>query len=362
MEQLLLKKTFPLEYPKEAVRVLETMTFSNGRNIRLVGSASLKTQVYAGDYDAHEDVKLNFPSDAQALNHLVSKFQSIIRNLLALPHTHIGDIKAGVIEDWRIIPKTKYNFRSSTKKIETLLQSRIISSSEAKFALSLLKPKPKKIDLLKAHQDLKFHIVRWSPQEVLNGKKVLRNGMLYTLQSAFSSPTITKLDVIALIEGRYTEFSCIYSFFNNEKALNPEVIDPEKTLKDSILLYQAEKNPFKVLKRKFSLAKLKNNLPDLKKYHTIINSELGKLYVVYSDVRTLADLLEHHHIPSEEANQAISSFADRLAKIYGVENYLRGETKLLADLNTAIHTKNPVPYLRQVEERLLHHLNRETPT
>ena len=361
MSAILKEKSFPSQYPADAVKVLKTMSFTDGDALQIVGSQSLRSQLYAGDYDAYEVVEGKFPTRQDALKHYAKEFQSIIRNLKPMKNVYIGDIKAGVIEEWRVVPKKgSYKLRDATKKVEGLLQSKLISPEEAKEAYSVLKSNPKRIDILKAKDTIKFHIVRWTPEEVLKGSKQLRDGRTYTLEEAFGSPTITKLDVIALIQGRYTELSVIYEFHNGTEVLNPASMEPEGSLKDDILLLKSEGNLFKVLKRKFALAKLKNNIPLIEKYNTILNSDLGKLYIVYSDVKTLADLLEDQSVPKSKIADAIDGFKTRLARIYSLEEYLKTESAILSKLDTATKASNPLPILKQVQDQLLHHLSKAT--
>ena len=361
MSAILKEKTFPSQYPVDAVKVLKTMSFTNGNDLQIVGSQSLRSQLYAGDYDAYEVVEGTFPTRQDALEHYAKKFQSIIRTLKSMNNVYIGDIKSGLIEEWRVIPKTgSSKLRDATTKVESLLQSKIVSDKEAKLALSVLKARPDPLDILKAKDAIKFHIVRWSPEEVLKGHKILRDGRKYSLTEAFGSPTITKLDVIALIQGRYTELSIVYEFHNGDETLNPDIIDPEHSLKNSIKLLQSEGNLFKVIKRKFALAKLKNDIPKVEKYNTILNSELGKLYVVYSDVKTLVELLEDHSVPKSKVADAIAGFKHRLGRIYSLEDYLKTETAILKQLDSAMESDNPLPILTKVQDHLLDHLSRAT--
>jgi hypothetical protein len=342
MSSLLKQKKYPSQYPKDAVKVLNAMSFSKGASIKIVGSQALQSQQYAGDYDAYEVVSVK-GEKATALNELAKGFQSIIKELKSMSNVYIGDIKSGIIEEWKVL-----GVRKPTTKVESLLKANIISEREAQHALTLLKGSK-----LKAKQELKFHIIRWSPEEVLKGSKTLRDGRTYTLQEAFSSPTITKLDVVALVDKRYTEFSIIYEFHNGSQTLNPDDIDPEKSLKESIKIYQEEGNPFKVIKRKFSLAKLKNNKSDLKKFSAILNSETGKLYTLYSDVKTLADLMEDHTLPEQSLRQAFNNFSERLRAIYAQDIHLKDKKDLLLQLRS---TKN----LRAIEKELYNHLKQAT--
>jgi hypothetical protein len=354
---LLKEKVFPDNYPDEAVKILKTMTLTTD-GLKIMGSASLKSQLYAGDYDGYEVVDGLSPSE------ISNKLRSVIQNLKKLPHTYIGDFKSGLIEDWRVLPKDTKTLKKHIPKVELLLKSNIISKDEAEVALEFLNKPPTKINILKALDEIKFHIVRWTPAEIIAGKKTLRDGTSYTLEEAVQSPTITKLDVISLVKGRYTEFSVIYEFHYKGKYLNPETIDPEKSLKESILLYKAEGNRFKVIKRKFALAKLHNNVKDLKKYHSLLNSELGKLYVVYSDVKTLADLLGHSTLSPIEKVRATDGLKRRITTIYKFEDFIKGKKSLLKDLEdaTAPRTSNAktISVLRHIEEQLLTYLTRNT--
>jgi hypothetical protein len=270
-----------------------------------------------------------------------------------MKNVFIGDIKAGVIEDWRV--------RSSPKKVETLLQSKIISSEEANVALKLLKDSSS-VGKLKAKQELKFHIIRWTPEQILKGKQELRDGRTYTLEEAFSSPTITKLDTIALVNERYTEFSIIYEFHNGSEALNEDIIDPEKTLKDSIKLYKAK-----------GIGSKSSNASSLSLNSIIMSrtlrsitqsstSEAGKLYIILTDVKVLGDLLELHQLPSSQVTSAISGFKDRLNTIYEGDTHLKGHSGLLNDLHKASQASKPraIHILRHSKDQLQDILNDTT--
>jgi hypothetical protein len=354
---LLRQRLFPSQYPDDAVKVLETMAFCPN-NLVLVGSSSIRSQIFSGDYDANEVVEANYATDSAALDNFVKRFQTIIKNLQKLKNTYIGDIKSGLVEEWRIIPKEgTYNYKAASDKIESLHQKNILSSEEVKEAKAVLKPHPTPTQLAVARQTLKYHLVRWTPEEILKGSKKLVDGRIYLLKEGFSSPTITKLDVISLTGARYAEFSAIYEFNNNGKVLNPDLFDPEASIKENLLYYKSQKNYYKVAKRKFVLAKLKGNDAELKRYSELLNSELGKVYVIYNDVKTLADLLESVTIPKASLDAAISRFRDRLGYIYAYEPYLKKEDAIYKDLQKAADSKKPVPILRHLESQFFGILN-----
>jgi hypothetical protein len=346
---LVIEKAYPQQYPPDAVKVLNTMSFTKGKGVKIMGSASLVSQKYSGDYDGYEIVE-GFTKDE-----LVGRFKEIIRDLQRLPNTYIGDIKAGLVEDWKVDTE---DFRSGTTKVESLFSKKIISSEEAKLAKEILSKPQTKANKLNAKAELKFHIVRWLPNEILSGVKKLRDGTSYTLKEAIQSPTICKLDVISPVNDKYTDFSMIYEFYENGKILNPVVIEPEEAIKNDIVLYNAQGNKFKVIKRKFALAKLQNNKRDLEKYNKILNSNLGKLYVLYSDVKTLADVVGSNNT-SPYTNKAIADFSARLS------SYDNTNETLVADLRKATQTKERskvLSRLRHAEDQLFKQLNSRTLT
>lgn len=345
-------KRYPDNYPADAIAILDAMSFTEGKGMKILGSMGIRSQQYAGDYDGFEIVELNMASDAAALNHLAAEFKDIIKRLRGLKDVYIGDCKAGVIEEWRIIPKEGYNSVASHRRVDEMERNGVITRTEAKEAMNLLKDSLSYTELLEAKSTLKFHLVRWTPQQILDGKQKLRDGRVYTLQEAFNSPTITKLDVIGLVQrNRFTDFSVIYEFSNKGRVLNPDKIDIEKSLNENIVFYKAKGNPFKVLKRKFALAKFKGENEKVKRLSAILNSDLGRIYHVIGDIGTLKSLLEDHvSQPTEKIRYEIDQFKNRLANVYSLDDYLKREPTILGQLNAAVKSPRKDLMLARLEE------------
>ena len=171
-------KQYPTNYPADAVAILDSMSVTEGKGVELVGSMSLRSQQYAGDYDANDIVELKYQTSEEALNHLASEFRESIRRTSKLPNAYIGDIKCGEVAEWRVfgedtrVHKGKvvgYSAETSRSKVRQLRRSQIITPTEEKEALALLPTKPTPLQLVKAKDSIKFHIVRWSVAEVLEG-------------------------------------------------------------------------------------------------------------------------------------------------------------------------------------------------
>lgn len=330
----LLTKKYPENYPADAVKILNAMSFTDGKSLRILGSMSLKAQQYAGDYDGYEVVELHEKTKEGALHKLATRFKQMVRHLQSLPNTYIGDIKAGSVEDWRVIDKDSFNVTESKKRIQGLLSKGVISKDEAKDALEILGQKNE----LLAKSKIKFHIVRWTPEEVLAGKKTLRDGSQMTLEKAFHTPTIAKMDVIGFVQNnRYTDFSVIYEFRNKDTVLNPDKVDIEKSLKENIVAYEREGNYFKAMKRRFALAKYKGDEKEVVRLTPILNSDLGRLYHVIGDIGTLESLLEDHKAPLDKIRYEIDQFKNRLANIYTLKDFLRNESHILTEIQSILH-------------------------
>jgi len=365
MSDIVREKQFPSNYPDDAVRILNAMSFTDGENVSLLGSSSLRSQLYSADFDGFEMVHIK-GSATTAARELSLKFKAIIRRLLKIPNVFIGDIKCGVVAEWRIVPKTKWDSALSRQTIMRLYQENILTKNEADEALEVIKNGRSKIGKLLAKDVLKYHIVRWTPAEILKGSKTLRDGRKYTLEEALLSPAITKLDVIGLIENnRYTEFSMIYSFVVSGVPLNPEEINIKKELEDSVSLYRHKGDLFKVLKRKFALAKLEGNTKRLKKLQPILNGDLGRIYQILSEIGSLIDLLERHKTiaPIATIRYEIDQLKGKMALIYANSHYLKKETHLLNELNALLEApkSNLLPLLEKFYDEFSKILNEETP-
>jgi len=194
MSSITLKKAYPEGYPNDAVELLKSMSFTDGKAVNVVGSMSLRSQVYAGDYDAYEKVSYR-GTKTLIIKRLVNKFKSIIKSIEKFPFTYIGDIKSGSVEEWRVIQRP-YNQEKSFKKLEELYKLKIISRKEYDEGKKRFVKNPSELDLLLLEQDFRPNIIRWKVWEVLKGYKTLKDGRKFTLEEAFQTPTITKLDVM----------------------------------------------------------------------------------------------------------------------------------------------------------------------
>jgi hypothetical protein len=335
MSSIILKKAYPSGYPNDAVELLKSMSFTDGKNVNVVGSMSLRSQVYAGDYDAYEKVSFR-GTKTLIVKKLVNKFKSIIKSIQKIQLTYVGDIKSGSVEEWRIIQKP-YNKEKSLEKLEELYKIKIISKKEFEEGKKRFIKNPSELDLLLLEQDFRPNIIRWKVWEVLKGFKILKDGRKFTLEEAFQTPTITKLDVMSWVQNnRFTDFSMIYEFIINGETINPGIKDLEKSILENIYVLHSEKKYYKMAKRLFSLAKYKNNTDILEILSPLFNGDLGRLYIVYGDIGTIEDLFEYeNNLPYSKLEFEFNQFKGRLSNI-SLPDYINKEKYMFDKIDTLV--------------------------
>jgi hypothetical protein len=352
-------KDYPKEYPSDAVRILNAMSFGDG--LMLVGSMSLKSQQYAGDFDGYEIVQTKGSKDA-ALHKLKLRFQAMIRELQKMKNVFIGDIKAGSIVEWRVLPNPvklidgkvvgydpKYS-RAVLKNIPFLTDDQ--RAQGRKLLPDEMSPKV----YFAAKDFFKFNTVRWKPHEVLKGSKELKDGRTFTLEEAFSTPGIAKMDTIGLVQNnRFTDFSVIYEFRNNGKVLNPEPLKISESLKENILGLRMESNYFKMIKRMFALAKLEHDTKLTDLLTPFLNADAGRVYQLMGDIGTILDVLEGApKAPMDVIRYEIDQFKARLANIYTFDDFLNKEPSIIKTIEHSLTQSKEklIPSLEKVKAYL----------
>lgn len=331
------RKLYTLNYPKDILDIISKMSFSKGANVEVGGSMALKSQQYAGDYDLTETVVGRYKNKEEAAEAFAKQFQAIVKGLLQTKGLFIGDIKSGEIPEWKIIDGTVKNGRisgysaaNSRKKLISLKP--YLTATEFATAQKLIKTNPTVRQFYEASDLLKFHIVRWTPAAILRGYVVLRDGRHLTLAQTINSPSLTKLDAVAFVQrSRFADFSIIFTFKNEKDTLNRIILNPIEEIKSSLSSYFTLGYYYKAAKRLFSLARIfkKNEL--IEKLTTMFNSDLGRLYSIVSDAKTLIYLLENkENVSLDKVRYEIDQFRSRLGNIYSINEV--GSEGILEDL------------------------------
>jgi hypothetical protein len=334
---LIRRKLYTLNYPKDVLDVITKISFSKGRNVEVGGSMGLKSQQYAGDYDLTETVVGHYKNKEAAATAFAKQFQSIVRGLLQTHGLFIGDIKAGEVPEWKVITGSVRNGRivgysAAQSRSRLAALKPYLSATDFSEAEKFIKAKPSLREFYEALDVLKFHVVRWSPAAVLRGYVVLLDGRHLTLAQAFNSPAMVKLDAVAYIQrSKFADFSIIFTFQNKKDTLNGVDLDFKTELENSMQSYYLLGSTYKAAKRLFSIAKNDNNMKLVEKLSGMFNSDLGRLYSIISDAKTIIYLLENkENVSIEKVRYEIDQFRARLGNIYSIGSV--GSEKVLEKL------------------------------
>jgi hypothetical protein len=328
------RKQFPEGFPSDVINIVKNMSFTDGKNIKIVGSMSLRSQLYAGDYDTIEIVETNGGRES-ALTDLVRKFKQIVKDVQRIPYTYISDIKSGSVEEWAII-FDPYDQKKSLERLETLYSQHIIDKEIYENGKKQIKPKVSKYEHLILQRDFRPNIIRWKPRDILLGYKTLIDGRKFTLKEAFQTPVITKLDVISWVQNnRFTDFSTIYQFNHNGRLLNAGIRDIAEAIKENILILQTEGNYFKMAKRMFSLARYNGYEEYLPILSQLFNGDIGIIYMVYGDIGTLEGLFDEPSIPYSRLHFEVDQFKARLSNVK-LRKYLSKEKHIFGVIDEII--------------------------
>ena len=312
---------------------------------------SLRSQQYAGDYDAFESVP---PSSVSSLTH---RFKQIVKNLRGLPNTYVGDIKCGVIDEWDVVgdPRTR-DVTKSKAKLDALRRDNVITQTEKETAEKALKgPYPEK--------EIKFHILRWTTNDIERGYVEYR-GRKVTLGDALQTDGLCKVDVVSLVQNsRYTDFSCVYEFHYPEgKVMNEVEYDVVWFLKRDIGYYASQGQWVKVMKRQFALAKFLHNEKVLHYLQPILTGDLGRLYQIVGDLGTMITLMENKKGDTKRIRYEIDQMIGRLSNIYQLPSYLKAEWDVLGSIKTALKSPNMLSHVVRLHDTLEMLMNKTAKT
>ena len=348
------QKEWPAAYPADVVKLISKMTFSNGKNVVLGGSASLRPIYFPADYDAVEAVK----------SPTAKGFKEIIAELMTTKDCFIGDIKCGEKKEWEIIGEDTtvrngkpvgWNAPLFRDRLAALKANGIITATEHDEVAPLLKDKPTPFDVLSAKKAARFNILRWKPKEVLKGALALRDGSTYSLEEGVKSPAMFKLDTVGFVSNnRFTDFSVIY-----ERGFPSPPL--EHSLKCDILYYTEAKDYFKALKRIFALARYKDDSKIMDALLPIFNGDLGILYSLKADCDTLLYLYENEDaLPTEKIRYEIDQFKLRASNLYQMASRMEGT--IIGDINSLTAAPSPqlASKIERFRNRITNLLNDET--
>jgi hypothetical protein len=326
-------RDFPQQYSEELIKVLKAISIGDPI---IVGSAVDHRILYSADYDLIEDVILRKSSP--------KSFQNQIKKLNKIGT--VVDLKIGEISEWNLLQNPyienskvkKYDQAKELKHLRELWTKEIITHDEFMNAEKLLKDHFTPHEFLKAKKELRFGILRWTSKEVYEGYKELRDESIIYLEDAFKTKGITKIDLVAWINNKYMEISNIILWTNSKGKYFPSLKNLEKSLSEDILVFESESNYIKIAKRLYSLSKNRGDINTTEKLIEILNSPIGKLYIVLSDLLVLRDF--PNAITPKRKRKELDLLRDSFAKLYYPQfNHAIPDLKLIPKMEEVLQEK-----------------------
>jgi hypothetical protein len=195
--------------------------------------------------------------------------------------------------------------------------------------------------------------LRWNNEQIQKGYQFI-DGKKYTFISQLKKQSIIKMDIIALIDGQFIEFSNNYYFiFNDKYKTKPPINDIYKSLIFDAIKLQQDNNIFKSLKRIYSFFKIaKIDNKETKQFVILFNSQIGNLYKQLSSLKMLQVLYNNtFRIPKmEDINNNLKLIKDELPE---KQKYLIDNIQDSKDFN-----KNIEKVIKQLNNIINHKLNK----
>jgi hypothetical protein len=191
--------------------------------------------------------------------------------------------------------------------------------------------------------------VRWNKNNIKTGSQII-DGKRITLEECLLMPSTIKMDIIALIDGDFVEFSDNYYLsVNGVKNYSDEEVSKNVLLKEletSAKEYFHEPNYFKYLKRVFSIKTMKNQ--STTKLVDFFNSQVGLLNKSKTDLETLILVLENkfRKVKLEDVCNNIQIIKQNIGGVSEV----KFKSTLYKDLDKICSYKNPTSIIKNLKK------------
>ena len=323
-----LDKFYPENFSSDITTIVDALTLKHGKQPFLYGSARYKID-YPSDYDLGQEVPVS--------KFILKDMQDVVRKLLKIKDIFIGDIKSGEIPELKVIDDdlTAQNYNSKRpmmiEKLNSMFANKCITKEERDESVSLLKPNLPIMDIFIIKHEIRYEVIRWKPQDILNGFVNYRGHKINLYDYLFDF-NVTKIDVIAWLNGvRFNEITMMYVFTKNNKALNIDFNQGKVDLKKQIVYLLYQKKYMKICKR-INTIEREEDRPDeylLDILNRLFNSNLGRLNQVLSDITVLEFLIENVKVlPKTKFEYEIDQMKYRLGNMTN-KKYLENQDKVI---------------------------------
>jgi len=343
-------------------------------NLRIIGSQSYRPILYPSDIDAIEEYRA--PSREQAVHFFSQRIQEMVRTLNQMPNKFFLEVKCGSdprFSDPKDMDKPYDVFNPNlSHQIAVWSQLGLLSGDEVSQLAQLMK-QGSALAYEKIAKMIRNHfVIRWNSSEIAKNRKQLPLGVSVTLDDSINKVGQCNIELISILNGRLVDESNYfligyYAPDGNFKYVNlpkEALIDfrewrlqsLRKSMKQ-VINSKLEYNPIKYAKRLYSYALVLNDTPLMARVEKILNSRLGLIYQIKSEIGTILKLLELKpaHLPMEVLQNQLENIKYRLA---GVLIFSNEELKKINQ--TFEEGKDLTTHLTTLKDYLGQYVNRVT--
>jgi len=325
-----------ISFPQEVVNNIKLVTIFPDGNPKVEGSYIFRIQRYPADVDLGETITESTSVDT-LIDEFIVALKRTVKNILRAPEHYISDFKAGTNPEyanfdagnltngiWYLDRHKLYG------QIKDAYHYGLFNSDEAAQLVKLTMTEgddENRYDLLKEIIREK-KTLRWTTKEIDNGyQRIVRetgtSHVIY-LRDALKQRGIVKMDILCKSAGRFIE---ITNFVTLNVIINDGIIEPinmpERDLmveipKEVEKLYYSDMyySPFKMIKRLFSLYRMRNRPEIIDKIAGIISSDVSLLYQIKSEIDTIIQLFGITKVPPMKSiNHELDEMKIRIATI-----------------------------------------------
>lgn len=305
-------------YPSDVVKTIKILSLNKEEPAHIFGSYSYKNQKFGADVDLLEtDIETN--SIDNAVNQLEKKLLNIFENVSGLPDYYLSEFKAGLDTRYDVdigtLERGKFTRSNPVlfmQKIMLLSGQNLLDKEEVDELFNIYNKKQN--ELTKDDYDVAFNILRnhrilrWSMNDILDRRIALRGGGLMTLNDALYYNTQIKIDMITYLNARYVEVTNFIIFVllkdgemivlndkqNAISDIKTNTIEGLQKEIDKVFFSNMFFNPFKGIKRLWSLGRQYGDFTMLNFLQSIISGDISRLYQKKSDIETIINLFDKY--------------------------------------------------------------------
>jgi hypothetical protein len=322
----------------------------NRNNMRILGSYDYRAFYFPADIDIIENININNLS--LKLTTFIKQLQYNIKKINQSNNIFINDIKMGNINIWNIIDESAYinnnniygyDQNKSKNKLKELYNNNIINKEEYNKWNKLLIKKPNQEQLNNIKKEIRPGLLRWKIKDIINGY-IIHRGFKITIKEAINSGGLCKFDFIFIrTNNTIIDINIVYNILiKGLKNNNSPLFNPKRELLNEINTLKIKGDNFKAIKRLFSYYKLTNQKLKIVKLYKILNSDLGILHQISSNIELLINLLSNHKLSLKNKDSIdiyINNFIDRLNNIFQLKEYFKYEKFIINKINKIISIK-----------------------